>query len=102
MTFFQHDICQPLAQKYDIIFCTEVLEHLLNPWEATHHLENALLPGGTLVLTVPEGRKDHSNEHINFWSPESWKAFLDRECSGAKSIDTRVIGGVFNFAVVKY
>lgn len=102
ITFFQHDICHPFADKYDVIICTEVLEHLEKPWQGLKNLCDALNAGGGLVLTVPEGRRDYSNEHINFWSPESWKAFLSRECTAAKSIRCRVIDSIFNFAVVQF
>ena len=102
IVFFQHDIGNPLREKYDMIICTEVLEHLEKPWLGLKNLRDALNPGGGLVLTVPEGRRDYSNEHINFWSPESWKAFLERECTGAKRIHCRVIHTIFNFAIVQF
>jgi SAM-dependent methyltransferase len=79
-TFSTHDIYNPLKEKFDIVFCTEVLEHLEFPHLALAHLVNATLPGGFLILTVPNGRVDSLLEHINFWSPESWNAFLRREC----------------------
>lgn len=100
--FHRHDILHPLPGTFDVIFCTEVLEHIVEPWIALGNLKKALNPGGALVLTVPQGRKDHSNEHINFWSPESWKAFLERECPEAKSVVTKVIEDVFNFAVIQF
>ncbi len=80
MNFFQHDANDPLTDKYDVIFCTEVIEHLEKPFIAVQNMLGALNPGGALVLSVPDGRTDTSNEHINFWSPESWKMFLEREC----------------------
>lgn len=63
--------------KADVIFCTEVLEHLLYPSLGLAKLLACLNPGGSLILTVPEGRTDHAAQHINFWSPESWKVFLE-------------------------
>jgi len=102
ITFFQHDICLPFTEKYDVILCTEVLEHLEKPWLGLQNLREALRAGGCLVLTVPEGRRDYSNEHINFWSPESWKAFLERECPEAQSVRCRVVKDIFNFAVVQF
>lgn len=72
--FFQHDIYKPLPSSYDVIVCTEVLEHLLYPREA---LDNLARAGRALVVTVPDGRRDTCNEHINFWSEASWKVFLE-------------------------
>jgi 2-polyprenyl-3-methyl-5-hydroxy-6-metoxy-1,4-benzoquinol methylase len=102
VTFFQHDIYDPLVGTYDIILCTEVLEHLEKPWVGLQHLRDALNPGGSLILTVPEGRRDYSSEHINFWSPEGWKAFLERECQDARSVQCRVLKNIFNFAIVQF
>ena len=72
------DIFQSSTEKkYDIIFCTEVLEHLLNPALSSKKLLNLMPDDGILILTVPNGRKDNFIGHINFWSPESWPLFLN-------------------------
>jgi 2-polyprenyl-3-methyl-5-hydroxy-6-metoxy-1,4-benzoquinol methylase len=102
MQFFQHDIYDPIPRKYDVVFCTEVLEHLERPFIALANLANALLPGGVLVITVPNGRKDAGIEHLNFWSPESWRVFLERECPAAQVSNTTIVDGRWNFAVVRF
>ena len=53
----QWDIRQvaPYSDRFDTIFCTEVLEHLF-PHESQIALANlwrALIPGGQLIVTVP-------------------------------------------------
>jgi len=40
----------------DLIFCTEVLEHLERPEEAVGELARVLAPGGRLVVSVPNDR----------------------------------------------
>lgn len=60
--------------SFDVLFCTEVLEHLLYPAKALSHLLS--MTKNVLVLTVPDGRKDTFAGHINFWSPESWEVFI--------------------------
>lgn len=102
MKFFRHDIYDLLPEKYDVIFCTEVLEHLEKPVVGLKNLINALKDNGTLVLTVPDGRIDTSIEHINFWSPESWKVFLERECPNAKVRTTKLMDGSYNFALLRF
>lgn len=72
------DIYLPATDQYDVVLCTEVLEHLELPDRALMNLYDYVADGGTLVLTVPDGRIDYSRLHINFWSPESWKVFLKR------------------------
>lgn len=78
----------------DIVVCTEVLEHLTEPKSALKRLLENVNSGGKLVITVPNGREDTSlageksedgmfwNGHVNFWSPESWEAFIREEVSG--------------------
>ncbi|NNL99892.1 MAG: class I SAM-dependent methyltransferase [Gammaproteobacteria bacterium] len=74
--------------SFDIVFCTETLEHLEQPAAALEALFGLVAPGGWLILTVPDGRRDQHGSgqrredgsgywgHIHFWSPESWQLFL--------------------------
>jgi len=78
--FTCHDIYVPLEQKFDVVLCTEVLEHLENPNLAYKNLQQAVKEGGCLLIAVPNGRMDRSAYHINFWSPESWETFIREGC----------------------
>lgn len=80
--FSVRNIYDPLPGKYDVVFCTEVLEHLENPDAALNRILKALNPRGVAILTVPDGRIDVSRLHINFWSPESWEIFLSDRTRG--------------------
>jgi len=40
------------GEKFDMILCTEVLEHLHTPHLAIAEMERVLKPGGTLILTT--------------------------------------------------
>lgn len=62
--------------RFDVVVCTEVLEHLERAHVALLTLRQMITDHGTLVLTVPDGRIDFSEKHVNFWSPESWGLFL--------------------------
>lgn len=84
--FYQHDIYQSFGMKFEFIFCTEVLEHLLYPDKAISNLLAAIQPGGGLLITVPDGRKDTFAGHINFWSPESWQVFIQEKFDGLKFV----------------
>jgi 2-polyprenyl-3-methyl-5-hydroxy-6-metoxy-1,4-benzoquinol methylase len=79
--YFVHDIYQSLKGQYDLITCTEVLEHLESPEKALQNLIAALKPNGRLLVTVPDGRKDTFAGHIHFWSPESFKIFIEKALS---------------------
>ena len=88
-------------QQYDIVLCSEVLEHLLYPDTALENLKKLVAPKGVLLLTVPNGRIDRYGGHINFWSPESWKVFVEKYCSSFGEISTGVFhNNLNNFAII--
>ena len=83
----------PYQEKsFDLVLCMEVMEHLPDPLDALRGLKR--VAAGRLVLSVPHepwfrlgslcrGKylKTFGNhpEHINHWSPTSFKAFLEQE-----------------------
>jgi 2-polyprenyl-3-methyl-5-hydroxy-6-metoxy-1,4-benzoquinol methylase len=90
---------------HDVVLCTEVLEHLMRPEHALANLM-ALRPRGGIALTVPQGRVDTAAQHINFWSPESWRAFIEQHARGWRTTcglcrSPGTPGGADNFAVLK-
>lgn len=99
-------------ETYDVVFCTEVLEHLIDPGRALRRLLAWLRPGGALVLTVPDGRTDahpahelYENGlghmgHINFWSPESWRHFIARNVA-ERPFETGSVATGENLAIIR-
>lgn len=81
-SFCQFDIYKGGLNNFDVVFCCEVLEHLLYPSEALQTLLKTVRPNGTVVITVPDGRTDAWGGHVNFWSPESWAVFIETNCKG--------------------
>jgi 2-polyprenyl-3-methyl-5-hydroxy-6-metoxy-1,4-benzoquinol methylase len=73
--FHEHDIYAPLNDKFELLFCIEVLEHLLYPGKA---FDNLLDSAAIVVMSIPNGRLDTFGGHINYWSLESWLVFLER------------------------
>jgi SAM-dependent methyltransferase len=56
ITFLQHDVAQRLPfrdHRFDVIWCSEVLEHLFDPGFALQEMHRVLAPGGLLLVTVP-------------------------------------------------
>jgi ubiquinone/menaquinone biosynthesis C-methylase UbiE len=54
--FIQHDVAQPLPfanGTFEVIWCSEVLEHLFDPGVALREMQRVLAPGGQLLVTVP-------------------------------------------------
>jgi len=72
--FQLHDIYEPFEISFDTVICSETLEHLLDPHKALKNLLNATLK--SCILTIPDGRIDNYQGHINFWSEESFESFL--------------------------
>ena len=67
------DICQNTgipANTFDIIFCTEVLEHTLEPKQAINEIYRILKKDGFLYMTVPLNFLIHSK-------PDMWR-FTDQ------------------------
>ncbi len=52
--------------SYDVIICTQVLEHIANPFKATGELRRILKPGGRLLVTVPAVYPYHAGPH-DYW-----------------------------------
>ncbi|MGV6889360.1 class I SAM-dependent methyltransferase [Rhodophyticola sp. SM2404] len=65
-----------LPRKYDLVFCTEVIEHVPRPRKFVERIFQTMDSGGHLIITVPDGRKDTWTGHRNFWSPESFEEFI--------------------------
>jgi 2-polyprenyl-3-methyl-5-hydroxy-6-metoxy-1,4-benzoquinol methylase len=61
---------------YDLVLCTEVLEHVERPEEALEVLVRLCAPGGHVVATVPDGEQDSYEGHVSFWSEAEFARFL--------------------------
>ncbi len=68
--------------KFDLIICSEVIEHTENPFNALREFYRVLKPGGTLALTVPN----------RFWK---WSVIL------ANALKLRPYGGLENWVDYK-
>ncbi len=42
--------------QFDLIICADVLEHLIDPWEALRNLKKLLVPDGHLLVSMPNLR----------------------------------------------
>lgn len=65
------DLCQENASvpesRFDIIICTEVLEHTLDPFAAVRELRRILKPGGRIFASTP------FNFRIHGPLPDCWR-----------------------------
>jgi 2-polyprenyl-3-methyl-5-hydroxy-6-metoxy-1,4-benzoquinol methylase len=78
INFSESNLEDTSIEKYDLIFCLSVLEHLEYPEITLNQLIKQLNPNGKLIITIPDGRLDNFDGHIHFWSKESWNIFLKK------------------------
>lgn len=68
---YVHDLCEPLPENlygmFDVVFCTEVLEHTRQPFVAAESLLGMVSTGGHIVVTTP------CNFRIHGPLPDCWR-----------------------------
>jgi ubiquinone/menaquinone biosynthesis C-methylase UbiE len=64
--------------SFDVVLCTEVLEHVPKPVETIKELARVLAPGGTLLLTAPLSSAVHQQPYHFYggYSPFFYKKFM--------------------------
>lgn len=70
-------LSQPASEKYDFVFCSDVIEHVSEPKKLLNKLVSMVSPGGVLILTTPD--LDLNSFHI--WRtapPPLHTCFLNR------------------------
>ena len=72
-----------LSTRFDVIYCSNVLEHVLDVPAFLRSAHQLLRPGGLLFLAVPPIRtplEEYLNlinpYHVNIWSPRQWAYLL--------------------------
>lgn len=79
-----------LKQKFDVIFCLDILEHLENPEKCIKSCNKLLNQGGLLIISIPNlnsllkplkgvnwfGYRDKT--HVSLLKPKRWKRLLKR------------------------
>lgn len=81
---------------FDTVFCSQVIEHLPEPWRAISEFRRVLRPGGTLILTAPHLSYLH-NEPGDYYrfTPHGLKHLLER--AGFKVVQMEPAGGIVAF-----
>jgi len=64
--------------SFDVILCTEVLEHVPKPIDTLQELSRILVPGGRMFLTAPLGCGLHQQPYHFYggYTPHFYKKFL--------------------------
>lgn len=62
--------------SFEVLLCTEVLEHVTDAKSAVGSMYRVLQPGGLLVLTVPDGEVDMEEFHVHRFNEKSIRKML--------------------------
>jgi SAM-dependent methyltransferase len=51
----EFDLCAPLelTDRFDVVICEQVIEHVADPWAAARNLRGLCAPGGRVVVSTP-------------------------------------------------
>ena len=86
------DLCAPLedTERYDVVICEQVLEHVIDPRAAVANLRKLCVPGGVAIVSTPFLVRVHALPEYgmrDFWrfTPDGLDALL-RE-GGFRSVD---------------
>ncbi|MBA4389465.1 MAG: SAM-dependent methyltransferase [Syntrophus sp. (in: bacteria)] len=81
-------------ESFDVVLCTEVLEHVPRPIETIKELSRVLAGGGTLLLTAPLSSAIHQQPYHYYggYSPFFYKKFLPE--FGLDITEIKPIGGL--------
>jgi ubiquinone/menaquinone biosynthesis C-methylase UbiE len=108
IAFIQHDVAERFPfedETFDVIWCSEVLEHLFDPGLALREMHRVMASGGKLLVTVPyhglfknvlialfrwdEHFAPH-NPHIRFFTRNTLSQLV--ASTGFHQIETRTCG----------
>jgi len=65
------------SESVDCVLCTEVLEHVADPAMAIREIWRILVPGGIVLLTVPDGVRDRYGGHRHFWDMRAFRRLTE-------------------------
>ena len=67
------DLCAPIEfeQRFDVVICEQVLEHVADPWKAAANLRELCVPGGHVIVSTPFLIKVH--ELLLFGMHDYWR-----------------------------
>jgi 2-polyprenyl-3-methyl-5-hydroxy-6-metoxy-1,4-benzoquinol methylase len=76
-------------ESFDVVVCTETLEHVTDAIGTIKSIRRVLKPGGLLLLSVPDGSVDEEDSHIHRFTAPKLREILTRSLV-VESIETVV------------
>ncbi|GEM_PF-2431803 len=70
------------TNEFDGIICTDVIEHVANPFMAIEQMLFALKPGGYLLFSCPFDKELHGETYGDYWriTRQGWEELLREGC----------------------
>lgn len=81
--------------SFDTVFCSQVLEHVPEPWLALNEFRRVLKPGGALILSVPHISWLHNEPHDYYRYTRHGLSFLTKK-AGFLQPSITPAGGLFS------
>jgi hypothetical protein len=78
--------------SFDLVLCTQVIEHCMNPWAAVREINRILKPGGYLVVSAPHVWFFHPHPTDHWRFTQEGMAHLCRE-AGLEPVTLLAQGG---------
>jgi cyclopropane fatty-acyl-phospholipid synthase-like methyltransferase len=72
------------TDRYDVVVCFEVIEHLEDPLEFLNKLANVLKDAGMLVISTPNGKDEQNPFHHHGWDTSGFRDLMSREFKNIK------------------
>lgn len=79
---------------FDAVLCTQVLEHVNNPFDTVKEIYRVLKPGGQLFLTAPMSQGEHQIPY-DYFRYTSYGLRHICELAGFQSVEVSPLGGMF-------
>jgi len=91
----EFDICAPVEQpeRYDVVICEQVLEHVVDPSAAAANLRELCVPGGRVIVSTPFLIRLHELPDYgmgDYWrfTPRGIRTLLERGGLEVESVGT--------------
>jgi len=73
----------PYEQLFDVIICSETLEHIKNPDNIIEYISKHIKPKGLILITIPNYKnvkdKGGDSTHLNGWKISQFTKLLDEK-----------------------
>ena len=85
------------SESFDSVLCTQVLEHVADPWRVVEEIRRVLRPGGRVVLSAPQAWRLHE-EPFDYYRYTRYGLEHMLVRAGLRPVDFQSQGGAWRLA----